>query len=122
MAARASAKKKNSAPRVRAGERARDEARKGGGPRMHGRDWHDHDKPKPLQPERVAGLDAATDVESGGDKTGMGRRSVAARAKQSNEKRKRFTPAGKGIRTKASGGKSMSRMGAKSRGRGGNPG
>ncbi len=101
MAARASAKK-NSASRVRAGERVRDEARKGGGPRMHGRDWHDHDKPKPLQPERVAGLDAATDVESGGDRAGMGRRAVAARPKQSREKRKRFTPAGKGIKTKAS--------------------
>jgi hypothetical protein len=120
--ARRAAAKKNSAPRVRAGERARDEARKGGGPRMHGLAWHDHDSPKPLDRERMAGLDAAPEVESGGDKTGMGRRAVAARPTQSREKRKRFTPAGKGIRTKASGGRSMSRTGAKSRGRGGNPG
>jgi hypothetical protein len=104
------------------GERARDERREGGGPRMHGRDWHDHDTPKPLEPERVAGQDAAPDVESGGDRSGMGRRAVAARATQSREKRKRFVPAGKGIQTKASGRKSMSRAGAKSRGRAGNPG
>ncbi len=101
MAARASAKK-NSASRVRAGERARDEARKGGGPRMHGRNWHDHDKPKPLEPERVAGLDSMTDVESSGDRTGMGRRSIAARPTQSRERRKRTTPVSKGIKTKAS--------------------
>ena len=34
---------------------------------MHGRDWHDHDAPKPLEPERLAGLDAMTEVESGGN-------------------------------------------------------
>jgi hypothetical protein len=98
--ARRAAAKKISGPHP--GERARDEQRASGGPRMHGRDWHDHDTPKPLQPERMTGLDSMTDVESSGDRSGMGRRSIAARPTQSRERRKRSVPIGKGVKTKAS--------------------
>ena len=37
-------------------ERYRDERRKGGGPRMHGRDWHDHEQPKEFEPEVMAAI------------------------------------------------------------------
>jgi hypothetical protein len=63
---------------------------------MHGRQWHDHDKPKPMEPEVMAGADAVPEAESSGVHSGMGRRSIAARMKQSRERRKRTTPVGKG--------------------------
>jgi hypothetical protein len=78
-------------------ERYRDERRKSGGPRVHEREWHDHDDPRDL--ERVAnseGFDAVIEAESSGERTGMHRRGIAARASQSHEKRKRSTPPGKG--------------------------
>ena len=82
-------------------ERYRDERRRGG-PRMHGREWHDHDEPHGL--ERVAdnaGSDALLEAESGGDRTGMGARSAAARPTQSRERRKRTVPPSKGLPKRA---------------------
>ncbi|HEY5922343.1 MAG TPA: hypothetical protein VIV11_11760 [Kofleriaceae bacterium] len=79
-------------------ERYRDERRKDGGPRMHGRRWHDHDEPHEI--ERVVdnrGNDAVIEAESGGDRAGMGNRRTAARATQSRERRKRSVPPGKGV-------------------------
>lgn len=93
-------------------ERYRDERRKSGGPRIHGREWHDHDKPKPLSPASMAGADAAPEVESSGEHMGMNRRT----------RRKRMTPVGKGPKTKPGAAKKISRTGAKGRGRAGNPG
>jgi hypothetical protein len=95
-----------------AGERLRDERRKDGGPRMHGRQWHDHDEPHEL--ERVAdnaGADAVIESESGGERTGMGTRRTAARAMQSRQRRKRSVPPNKGLRKRGSGnrGKEKSR-------------
>lgn len=55
------------------GERHRDEQRKDGGPRQEGRQWHDHETPKDIEPEAMAGDGAAPDVESGGEHEGMGR-------------------------------------------------
>jgi hypothetical protein len=85
-------------------ERYRDERRKGGGPRMHARGWHDHDEPHDL--ERVAdnaGNDAVIEAESGGDRTGMGRRAAAARPTQTRERRKRTVPPSKGLSKRAAG-------------------
>ena len=93
-------------------ERFRDERRKSGGPRIHGREWHDHDKPKALPPEYMAGADAVPEVESSGEHMGMNRRT----------RRKRMTPVGKGPKTKPGSAKKISRSGMKGRGRAGNPG
>jgi hypothetical protein len=85
-------------------ERYRDERRKGGGPRMHSRGWHDHEEPHDL--ERVAdneGKDALIEAESGGDRAGMGRRATQARATQANERRKRTVPPSKGLSKRAAG-------------------
>ena len=102
---------RKAAKKVRGTERYRDERRKGG-PRMHGREWHDHDEARDL--ERVidnAGKDALPEAESGGDRTGMGARSTGARPTQTRQRRKRTVPPSKGLpkrqaakRTRAKGG------------------
>lgn len=84
-------------------ERYRDERRKGGGPRMHARGWHDHDEPHDLERVADTGRDALIEAESGGDRTGMGRRATAARPGQSRERRKRTTPPSKGLSKRAAG-------------------
>jgi hypothetical protein len=85
---------------------------------MHGRQWHDHDKPKDFQPASKAGSSAIPEAEGGGEQIGMRR--------QAGAKRKRTTPVGKGIKgIKAKKpGVTMkgSRSGAKRTGRAGNPG
>jgi hypothetical protein len=90
-------------------ERYRDERRKGGGPRMHARGWHDHDEPHEL--ERVAdneGTDAVIEAESSGDRFGfgMGRMHRASGTSQGGERRKRSVPPGKGKSKRAAGAKS----------------
>jgi hypothetical protein len=72
-------------------ERFRDEKRKTGGPRMHGRKWHDHAEPRTIQPEELAAPDAATEVESSGQRTGMGRDHVATGTPR-NSRRRRSSP------------------------------
>jgi hypothetical protein len=53
-------------------ERHRDEARSGGGPRMHGMRWHDHAEPHAL--DRVSNKPAGGDgVEAADERTGMGK-------------------------------------------------
>jgi hypothetical protein len=67
---------------------------------MHGREWHDHDNPKALEPERMAGADAMPDVEGGGVKMGFGRfRAGTAAGSKGRVRRKRTTPVGKGPKT-----------------------
>lgn len=87
-------------------ERYRDERRKGGGPRMHEREWHDHDEPHDL--ERLASseaADAVIEAESSGARTGMRSRRVATRASQSHERRKRTVPPSKGPKKSPGAGK-----------------
>jgi hypothetical protein len=84
-------------------ERYRDERRKGGGPRMHARGWHDHEEPHDLERVADTGRDALIEAESGGDRTGMGRRATGTRPGQSRERRKRTTPPGKGLSKRAAG-------------------
>lgn len=88
-------------------ERFRDESRKDGGPRMHGRQWHDHDEPHDLEPEAMAAPDAVPEAEGGGERTGMGARRTEARATQSRERRKRSVPPGKGPKQKPGAGKTV---------------
>jgi hypothetical protein len=52
-------------------ERHRDEAREGG-PRMHGRGWHDHDEAHSAELESMAAPDAVPEVEAGDERQGMG--------------------------------------------------
>ncbi len=54
----------------RAGERRRDERRKGGGPRMHGGKWHDHPEPRDMTPE-LESADALLEAEGSGEREGM---------------------------------------------------
>ena len=55
-------------------ERFRDE-RRAGGPRMHGRRWHDHDEVRSfIGDAEMAELDATPELESGGDREGMSKR------------------------------------------------
>ncbi len=68
---------------------------------MHARGWHDHDEPHDLERAANAGRDALIEAESGGDRTGMGRRATGARPGQSRERRKRTTPPSKGLSKRA---------------------
>lgn len=53
-------------------ERHRDEARSDGGPRMHGKEWHDDDGPRDL--ERVADQDTEeAPAEAAQEEVGMGK-------------------------------------------------
>jgi hypothetical protein len=67
---------------------------------MHGRQWHDHDEPKDFELEVMAGEGAAPEVESGGDRAGIGRLKVQSATSPGHVKRKRTTPVGKGPKTK----------------------
>jgi hypothetical protein len=99
-------------------ERYRDERRKGGGPRMHARGWHDHEEPRDL--ERVAdsvGNEAVPEVESGGDRAGVGRRRVQRATPQGKARRKRTTPVGKGPKKKPGAAKKISKSGHRAAGR-----
>lgn len=98
---------RKSAKSVPGTERYRDEQREEGGPRMHGRQWHDHDAPHELPRESMTALDAAPDVESGGARTGMGARRTGARPSQTRQRRKRSVPPSKGPKTKAGAGKNV---------------
>lgn len=94
---------------------------------MHGRQWHDHETPKDFEPEVMAAADAVPEVESSGERAGMGRqRKAKLSGSQGRVRRKRMTPVGKGIKgiTKKAPGTTMkgSRAGAKRTGRAGNPG
>ncbi len=83
-------------------ERYRDERRKGAGPRMHSREWHDHDEPRDLEPiGESVGNEAVPEAESGPEHTGMGRRRYGGTSlSQSGEHRKRTTPPSKGPKQK----------------------
>ncbi len=102
-------------------ERYRDERRKDAKPKMHGRQWHDHDKPKDIEPAATAGADAVTEGEGSQDKAGFGRRRANAKTSQGRVRRKRMTPVGKGIKPKTRKAKGA-RKGAKGTNREGNPG
>ena len=52
-------------------ERYRDEKRRSGGARMHGRPWHEHPA-KAMAPE-MRDLDALPEAESSGQREGMGK-------------------------------------------------
>lgn len=81
-------------------ERYRDERRKGGGPRMHSREWHDHDEPRELEPLAVsAATEAVPEVEAAPERSGMGRRRKTT-GTQGREHRKRTTPPSKGPKKK----------------------
>jgi hypothetical protein len=53
-------------------ERHRDEAREGG-PRMHGRGWHDHEETHSAQLESLEAPDAVPEVEAADERQGMGK-------------------------------------------------
>lgn len=79
-------------------ERFRDERRDDAGPKMHSREWHDHDEPRELEPLAASeGSDALPEAESGAERTGMGRRREGATSSQGGERRKRSTPPSKGL-------------------------
>jgi len=84
-------------------ERFRDE-RRGGGPKMHGRAWHDHDEPRDLEPEVMAAPDAVVEAESSGERKGMSR-SRKTSGSQGRERRKRTVPPSKGVKKAAHGSK-----------------
>ena len=84
---------------------------------MHGRDWHDHAKQKEFEPEGMAGADALPDVESSGQRSGMGRRATQKVVAHGRVRRKRTTPPGKGPKVKPGSAKKISQSGAKGRGR-----
>jgi hypothetical protein len=78
-------------------ERSRDEARSDDLPKMHGREWHNHDEPREV--ESVAnseGFDAVIEAESSGERAGSRHRQTEAREVQSQERRKRSVPPDKG--------------------------
>jgi hypothetical protein len=80
-------------------ERYRDQRRTGGGPRMHGRKWHDTETRSEQESDlEKSARDATPEVEGGGDHAGMGRQRKTS-GTQGREPRKRTTPPGKG-RTK----------------------
>ena len=82
-------------------ERYRDERRKGGGPRMHSREWHDHDEPRDIEPlSESIGNEALPEADSAAEQSGMGRRLYGTTTSQGGEHRKRTTPPGKGIKRK----------------------
>jgi len=50
----------------------RDQKRSASTPRMHGREWHDHDEPRDMSPE-LRDLDALPEAQAGGEREGMRR-------------------------------------------------
>ncbi len=75
-------------------ERFRDERRTRGGARMHGRLWHDHDEPRSLEREYLAGADAVPEVEAADERQGMGKH-VGRKAKGTT-RLDQASPRGKG--------------------------
>jgi len=67
---------------------------------MHGRLWHDHEQPKAFEPEVFAGGDAVPEVESSGQRVGMGKHRGDKPASPGGTRRKRMTPPGKGLKQK----------------------
>jgi hypothetical protein len=63
---------------------------------MHGRQWHDHEHAKDFEPEVMAGAGAGTDVESGGERMGIGRMHKESPTAKGHVRRKRTTPPTKG--------------------------
>jgi hypothetical protein len=88
---------RKAAQSVPGSERHRDEARTGGGPRMHGRTWHDQESTSEQASAEVENIvsDAAPQSEGGGEHAGMGRQRKTS-GTQGGERRKRTTPVGKG--------------------------
>jgi hypothetical protein len=82
---------------------------------MHGRQWHDHEQPKEITPEAMTGLDAAPDIESSGQRAGMGRLRKNPAGSQGRVRRKRTTPPGKGPKQKPGAAKKISQSGMKTR-------
>jgi len=72
-------------------ERHRDEARRGGGPRMHGKQWHDHDDPHHL--DRV-GKSRPDKMEAADDRQGMGKH--VGRKEKGTTRVNQPSPRGKG--------------------------
>ena len=65
---------------------------------MHGRGWHDHEKPTESEGDlERARYRAVPEAESSGARTGMGARREGTRPSQTRERRKRSVPAGKGL-------------------------
>jgi hypothetical protein len=98
-------------------ERFRDEQRRGG-PRMHGRQWHDHDEPSNPTPGdlEMEELDARPQAESAPEQTGMGRgrlarktKGVARQLEPSPRAKGTHHPVGGGLKTRR-GQKGSSRM------------
>jgi hypothetical protein len=98
-------------------ERYRDERRSGGGPRMHGRKWHDHDNPRDLEPAGASAAETITEGEHGGAHAGMGRVRANAKTSQGRVRRKRTAPVTKGTSRKPGAPKKISQSGKKGRGR-----
>ena len=97
---------RKAAKNVPGSERYRDERRDDALPRMHSREWHDHDEPRDLEPiGESVGSEAVIEAESGGDRGGMGRRRQGASGSQGRERRKRSVPPGKGVKKPAYGSK-----------------
>ena len=87
-------------PKAKAGsERARDERRSSGGPRMHGRKWHDHEQPH--QVDRLtggghpSGPRGGAAMEAADERQGMGKH-VGRKDKGASRVNAR-SPRGKGI-------------------------
>ena len=56
-------------------ERHRDEARRGGGPRMHGKQWHEHTEPRDLDRVRSRhrpAMEGAEEIQGMGKHVGRG--------------------------------------------------
>ena len=82
---------------VRGTERYRDERRASGGPRMHQREWHDHDEPHDLELlANSEGFEAIPEVEASGNRAGMRRMYAQSPTSQGGEHRKRTVPPSKG--------------------------
>ena len=80
-------------------ERARDERRSGGGPRMHGRTWHDHEQPHQI--DRLTGgghpgRGGGTALEAADERQGMGKHT--GRKDKGASRVNERSPRGKGIK------------------------
>ena len=77
-------------------ERYRDEQRTDGGPRMHGRQWHDHEEPRSIESEVMAAPDAVPEAEGSSEVEGMGKGGVPRKTKGRSRQSQR-SPRGKGV-------------------------
>lgn len=92
------------APKAKPGsERGRDEQRSGGGPRMHGRKWHDHEQPH--QVDRLtggghpSGPRGGAAMEAADERVGMGKH-IGRKDKGSSRVNERPSR-GKGLKAKS---------------------